>query len=487
MDAEQIEGLGRDLMDFLSEFDDCFGRSEPREHLRTYVRGQLTDLPRKSIEPMALASGTPPRTLQRFVESVQWDEHRLRDRQQRIVARDHAEQKAIGVIDESGQPKKGGHTAAVQRQWCGRTGKLDNCVVGVHLCYVTGDFQCLLDSDLFLPKDWATDAARRKEALIPEDVTYRKKADIALEQVQRALANGIRVAAWTFDEFYGRDGAFLDGLEALGQNYVAEVPADFTGWVREPEVLLRPTPQEMRKQGRRRLYPRLARKTLPACEVRNLVRYSPVFQQQEWEPVRIKEGENGPMVWEIMHARFYRKKPDGLVGPVGYLIAARNALNRDEVKYFVSNQLPGEIGVTLEGLLGVGFSRWPIERCFQQAKDELGMDHFEVRGWRAIHRHLYITQLSHLFCVRAHQTLREKKDRQLVPDGGTSSHGRLRLGPGTDRATFRTAHDLPGDRGADRLLSASQPTGPSIAHENDATTPENTRHQSRSDSLVCAG
>lgn len=487
MDAKQMTRLGRDLMDFLSEFDDCFGRSEPREHLRTYVRGQLTDLPRKSIEPMALASGTPPRTLQRFVESVQWDEHRLRDRLQRRVARDHAHPQAIGIIDESGHPKKGRHTAAVQRQWCGRTGKLDNCVVGVHLGYVAGDFQCLLDSDLFLPEDWANDAARRKEAFIPDDVTYRKKTEIALEQIQRALANGIRVAAWTFDEFYGRDGSFLDGLEALGQNYVAEVPVDFTGWVREPEVLWRPTPREMRRRGRRRLHPRLARKALPACEVRNLVSYSPVFQRQEWEPVRIKEGENGPMVWEIKHARFYRKRPDGLAGPVGYLIAARNALNRDEVKYFVSNQLPGEFGVTLEGVLGVGFSRWPIERCFQQAKDELGMDHFEVRGWRAIHRHLYITQLSHLFCVRAHQALREKNDRGLVPDGGTGSHGRLRVGPGTEFDAVGPTRGVPRGRRKDRVLPAPQPAGSPVAYENDAPPPEETRHQSRSHPLVCAG
>lgn len=487
MDAKQIARLGRDLMDFLSEFDDCFGRSEPREHLRTYVRGQLTDLPRKSIEPMALASGTPPRTLQRFVESVQWEERRLRDRQQWMVARDHGHPKAVGIIDESGHPKKGRHTAAVQQQWCGRTGKLDNCVVGVHLCYVAGDFQTLLDSDLFLPQDWANDPARRKEAFIPDDVTYRKKTEIALEQIQRALANGIRVAAWTFDAFYGRDGSFLDGLEALGQNYVAEVPADFTGWVREPDVLLRPTPQEMRKSGRRRRFPRLARKALPACEVRNLAAYSPVFQQQGWEPVRIKEGEKGPMVWEIKHARFFRKRPDGLAGPVGYLIAARNVLNRDEVKYFVSNQLPGMPEVTLEWLLTVGFSRWPIERCFQQAKDELGLDHFEVRGWRAIHRHLYITQLSHLFCTRAHQARREKNDRWRVPDGGTGPHGRLRLGPGTELASIGPTWGVPRDRRADRVLSAPQPAGAAIAHQNDAPPPEETRHQSRPHPLVCTG
>ena len=157
MDAQQIAGLGPRLTDFLSEFADCFGRREPREHLRTYVGGQLSDLPRKSVEPIALDAGTPPRTLQRFLESIQWGEQRMRDKLQRIVARDHAHPQAIGVIDESGNPKKGRRTAAVQHQWCGNTGKVDNCVMAVHLGYVVDDFQCLLDSDVYLPKDWAED------------------------------------------------------------------------------------------------------------------------------------------------------------------------------------------------------------------------------------------------------------------------------------------------------------------------------------------
>jgi SRSO17 transposase len=409
MDATEISSLGTRLTQFLRRFADCFGRSEPREHLRTYIRGQLSNLPRKSVEPIALTAGTPPRTLQRFLESVQWDEQRLRDRQQQFVAREHAHPKAIGVVDESGNPKKGRHTAAVKRQWCGRTGKIDNCVMGVHLSYVAGDFQCLLDSDLFLPQDWANDPVRRAAAFIPDEVVYRKKTDIALAQIQRALSNGIRVAAWTCDEFYGRDGQLLEGLEAWGQNYVAEVPSTFTGWLQEPLVLLRPTPQEMRKTGRKRRFPRLARKTLPACAVRNLMTCSRVFQKQKWRAFRIKDGEKGPLVWEVKHAVFYRKRSDGLAGPAQCLIVVRNVLDRSEIKFFVSNLVPGSEGVALKWLLWVAFSRWPIERCFQQAKDELGMDHFEVRGWRGIHRHLYITQLSHLFCARERLKRREKK------------------------------------------------------------------------------
>ena len=116
MDATEIAGLESELVEFLGEFDDCFGRSEPREHLRTYVSGQLSALQRKSVEPIALAADVPPRTLQRFLESIEWDEERLRDKSQQIVARDHADPDAIGVVDETGHPKKGIHTAGVKRQ-----------------------------------------------------------------------------------------------------------------------------------------------------------------------------------------------------------------------------------------------------------------------------------------------------------------------------------------------------------------------------------
>lgn len=459
MEVEDIGRMGVRLGALLSEFDDCFGRSEPREHLCTYVNGQVARLHRKSVEPIALAAGTPVRTLQGFFERTHWDELRLRDRLQRIVARDHADGQAIGVIDEEGQPKKGRHTAGVQHQWCGRTGKVDNCIVSVHLSYVAGDFECLLDSDLFLPQAWAEDQARRREAHIPDEVVFRTKLQIALEQVRRALGNGIRVAMWTFDAFYGRDSAFLDGLEELGQNYVAQVPCDFTGWLHEPRVLLRPTPRDMRRGGRRR-YPRLARQALPACEVQNLVRYSRVFTQQPWMPWRVRDGERGPMVWEVKHAPFYRKHSDGLPGRMHYLIVARNVLNTEEVKYFVANGVPGRKGVTLGRLLKGGFSRWPIERVFQQAKDELGLDHVEMRGWRAIHRHLYITQLTHLFCARERQRLREKKRKNntgLMSDRGTSAPGGVGLGRGAEPDACPAPRTVSEDSRYHRLLSAAQP------------------------------
>ena len=485
MDISQIRNMGRELNKFLAKFDDCFSRREPREDLRSYIRGQLSDLPRKSVEPIALAARIPPRTLQYFLSSIAWDHRRLVDKQQWLVAKEHAHQRAIGVIDESGDPKKGTHTAGVQRQWCGNTGKIDNCVVAVHTAYVADDFQCILDSDLYLPKKWADDPVRRKEVGIPEHLVYRKKTEMALHQIRRAMANGIRVWAWTFDELYGRDHEFLDGLEALGQDYVGQIPSDFTGWLKEPEILHRPTPQQRRKPGKKRRFPRLSAKALPACEVRNLLTYSRVFQKQKWKRFRIKDGEKGPIVWEVKATEFYRKQgQNGVPGPAHYLIVARNILNVEEVKYFLSNTVPSAHTSSLQELLWIGFSRAPIERCFEVSKQQLGMDHFEVRGWLGIHRHFYITQLSLLFCSVVHQKLREKNDRVLIPDGRTGSRSCLQLGHSSVFATQCSQSSLSTDGGKNFVLSETQSAGSQGSLQKHSPQASKVGHQKQSPAVL---
>jgi len=163
MTLAQIARLGRELVAFLHLFADCFLRSEPRELLHAYVKGQLSNLKRKNVEAIALDQQKAPRTLQRFLESIKWNEEKLRDRCQQIVATEHAHPKAIGIIDESAVDKSGNDTAGVKRQWCGSLGKIDNCMVMVHTSYVVPGLMCLLDSTLYLPQDWANDPVRRKK------------------------------------------------------------------------------------------------------------------------------------------------------------------------------------------------------------------------------------------------------------------------------------------------------------------------------------
>jgi SRSO17 transposase len=239
-----------------------------------------------------------------------------------------------------------------------------------------------------------------KKNYVPDEVKFRTKPQIALELIARALGNGVRVAAWTFDEFYGRDGKFLDGLEQRQQTFVGEIPMDFRGWVQKPRIL-RSGPKNSKKRGPGKKYPRLARRR-PSCEVRNLATYSPVFREQSWQRYRIKDTDKGPEVWEVKWDVFWRKHEDGLPGRRHCLIVARNVLTQ-EVKYFLANRVPGERGITLRWLLRVAFGRWSVERCFRVAKDELGLDHYQVRGWRCLHRHFYLTQASYLFCARIRQ------------------------------------------------------------------------------------
>jgi len=168
MTLKQISALGRKLTLFLALFADCFGRGSSRGLLRVYVKGQLSNLHRKNAEAIALRYKTAPRTLQRFLESIKWDEEKLRDRCQQIVAKDHAHPEAIGCVDESGTIKSGNETVGAARQWNGNRGKVENSVVGVHLSYSAPGFQVLLDSTVFLPEDWANDTERRKKITYPQ-------------------------------------------------------------------------------------------------------------------------------------------------------------------------------------------------------------------------------------------------------------------------------------------------------------------------------
>ena len=416
MDAETILRIKPSLTAYLHEFDCCMGRVTNLAHLRTYVSGQLSDLDRKSVEPIADAAGVPPRTLQEFLSMLKWDDQAARDQVQRLVARRHAHPQSVGVIDETSYHKQGDKTACVQRQYCGSRGKLDNCVVSVHLGYVAGDFHTLLDGELFLPeKTWAPDRARCRAAGIPDDVVYRSKCEIALGQVERALGNGVRFSWLTFDEGYGGKPPFLRGLDGLGQNYVGEIPVSFIGWTRCPEVLYRGHSRD-KGQGRPRKLPRLKVRNTPAAEVRDILKHSPILRKVPWERFRVKEGTKGPMVWEAKRIPFWIKDENGLPSRPHHLVIARNVMKPDEVKFFLSN---APESTPLEVLLLVAFSRWHVERLFEDSKTELGMDHFEVRKYPAVVRHLVLTCISHLFLAEFCLAHRGKKSRS---DGMPGTH-----------------------------------------------------------------
>jgi SRSO17 transposase len=409
MDAEQIRQLEAKLDRFLNRFADCFARKDTRAHLGVYVRGQLSDLPEKSVEPIALEAQVAPRTLQEFLSQLKWDEQRMRDRVQQVVMTEHAGAHSIGIFDETSDPKKGDKTPGVQKQWCSRLGKLENCLVTVHLGYALEDFHCLLDGELFLPESWDQDRDRCREAGIPDTVIYRPKWRIALELYDRAVAKGLHFDWLTFDEGYGGKPEFLREVAARQQRYVAEVPRSFTGWLKAPRVVSRPYHAGGRGRGRR--VPRLASGSRPARRVDALLN-DRVLRGQPWQPWRVKDGEKGPMVWECKHTFITVKDENGLPGERRHLVIARNVLAPEEIKFFVSNAAPA---TGIGKLLLVAFSRWRVERCFQDDKSEIGLDQYEGRRYLGLQRHLVLSAVSYLFLAKVRHEWGEKPGANGVP------------------------------------------------------------------------
>ena len=406
MDADAIKSLEPRLAAFLEPFSDCFGRSESWASLGHYLRGQLSDLPRKSIEPIAVASGVGPRSLQQFLADAKWDEDRLRDKIQQHVAAGHNSPQLVGQIDETSYAKKGAKTPGIKRQYCGSTGKKDNCVVSVHLsCSKPSGYRVLLDAELFMPEDWVADAPRRREGRIPTGMAYRPKWKIALELLDRGRSNGVRLHWLSFGEGYGMIPEYHAELDRRGQQYIGEVPKNFHGWCRPPAPLY--------KQHHSARAGHFKSTAAAASRVAKLAAHSPLFKKQPWATFYIKESQKGPVVWEAKAAAFHISHA-GAPGRPLWLMVARNVLDREEIKYFVSNGTPD---TPLEELLKMGFSRAAIERCFEDTKTELGMDHFEVRNYMSLKRHLIISSLTLLFLAEIQsQDVKKQSGVDRVPD-----------------------------------------------------------------------
>jgi SRSO17 transposase len=414
MTADQIRSLQAELAALLETFRPYLGRDSNFGHLLGYVLGLLADLKRKSlvlersegIEPIALAAGAAVRTLQEFLSFLDWDHEAANDHLQRVVMDRHASERAIGVLDASGHAKQGRMTPGVARQGCGETGKIDNCVVGQHLLYSdnhpTHPFNCTLSSDLFLPKAWDEDAERRRKAHIPEEVVHRPKWRMALDQVQHAIGNGVRFWFLTFDEDYGKVPAFWFELDAMGQQAIGEVPANFHVFAKRPAY-------------------RSTQKAHASKRVDNLCRFSPLFRSlgaPRWQRVTVKEATRGPIVWEVKMARVHlvvaSPRPSRPTDRQYALIVACNP-ETAEVKYFISNTAAC---VPLSDLLTAAFARWQIELWFHRAKQEAGLEAFEVRTYRSLLRHWFGSRLAMYFLAAQTQRLRGEKSGDHVGAGG---------------------------------------------------------------------
>lgn len=410
MDPQQVRALGPAFSRFLMGFACCFARRPTLDNFLAYCRGLLGAEDRRSVEPMAIQADVGVRTLQLFLSQGRWEHDRLRDMMQQRIAQHHQpppggaraaeDLGTIGIADETGHVKKGEKTPGVQRQYCGHSGKVDNCIVTVHLAFVHGGFQALIDRDLFLPEDWANDRPRCREAHIPDALAHRPKWKIALEQLDRARGNGIALDWYVFDEGYGTSRDFLEELDQRGQVYVGEVPANFLAWARRPK------------------YSSLRSEHAPG-EVRHLARWSRPFQAAPWEDFKIERKTDGPQHWRVKAAQVYLPRQRGAqrrpTDRTYWLIWAWNPAT-DESKYFISSAPPT---TPLARILRVAFGRSPIEHLFRISKGHVGLSHFEGRSYPGLIRHLTLCQLVLLFL--AEQSAEQRGEKSAGDDGAVGA------------------------------------------------------------------
>lgn len=392
---EDIDASAEELIAFHNLFQDCFSRPEQRQWSLFYLCGQLSNLGRKTIEPMVLAlQGADPnavRAAQRFITDSPWDRTRLQEHQHELIAEDLGEAEAVVIADGSGFPKQGAYSVGVAPQYCGHLGKVANCQEGVFLVYVSSRGYAFLDERLYLPECWFTEAYRERWAAcrIPEDVRFQTEPQLALEMITDLVQQAVIPFQWvTADASYGKSLIFLEEIERLGKWCLVEVPADTRVWLRTPPI----EPPGRSLLGAPRLHPRVARTAPRPREVRDLIRRGPTLK---WVRRLIKEGSKGPLVAEFAFLRVTTVR-EGLPGPRVWLVFRRTLGPKPELKFYFSNApatCPAREFIRVSGL------RWPVETTLEEGKGEVGLDHNETRTWPGWHHHLSHAFLAQLFLI----------------------------------------------------------------------------------------
>ena len=403
MTGKELLGYTSALETYLSGYDEFFRRVENRAHFRLFIRGQLGPVERKNLESIADAARVDPRPLQHFFRRGNWDHEGVRDRLQREIAESFGNADGIFVIDETSDEKQGKHTAGVARQYCGASGKVANCIVSVHLAYVRGAHHSLLDGELFLPESWNPDPKnsevmkRRQKCEIPDDVVHESKTSISLRLLRRAITNGVPGRYVAADSLYGRSAAWRNEVASFGMVYVVEVGLNVFGWIRDPKFEV----PEYSGKGR---HPSRFRASTPALRLDVLLSSPRGLRFQPWQRFRVQDTDKGPEVWEFKANSFWEQ---GDSGKVKWLLVGRNVVS-GKMKRWISNAHPG---TPIEALIKIAFCRWPVERCFQECKSELGLDHAEIRTWKGLHRHFTLTSVNQFF-LRT-QVIGKKRNRRI--------------------------------------------------------------------------
>ena len=395
----RLHGVLPRLQAFLQPFVRSLLSSEQRTNARHYVQGLLSDLKSKDAESIAYLHDRERQGLQKFLGQAQWDHRPLLDELALQVGSVLGEPDAVLVFDPSGFPKKGTASVGVARQWCGRLGKIDNCQVAVYLGYVSRGDHALVDFRIYLPKEWATDKARRKKAGVPKETRFRTRHELALEMLDErgpALPHG-----WVAgDDEMGRNSWFRRQLRLRGEHYLLAVPSNTL--VRDWK---RPLPA-YRGQGRRPKPPR-----------ERVDQWRAALPESAWETIEIREGEKGPLLvqgaWTLVAAKTAGKAS----GEVEFLVVFREKQADGSWKH---DYLLGyaELTTPLGEFARVFNAEHRVEECLKRAKGQAGLADYQVRTWEGWHHHQSLALLATWFLT---QEARRGKNADAGVDGAASA------------------------------------------------------------------
>jgi SRSO17 transposase len=412
MTRDEVRAAARRMVDWHQRFVGLFGRKESQGHSLVYLKGLLSNLERKSVEPIALQFSRRPNggaatqnevvALQGFVTSSPWEAGDVFAEIQAVFAEELVPSTSqwsigtVGVVDESGFVKAGTESVGVANQWCGRIGKTTNCQVGVFLTGVTPAGVSALDVQLFLTEEWIADCQRRKKTGVPQEVRFQTKPQIAAEMIRRTSAAGKVRFDWIIaDELYGDSGDFLDALEGMHQCYLLEVKKNTLVWTVDPATLpgITPGPKRRRKLGSYRYR-----------EVRSSPEIIADLPPDAWHALKLREGAKGPLVFEFAVLRVWAMRHNR-PGPPIWLVVRRSLDKTPDVKYYVSN---ASVETPWQHLAMVTGTRIRVEEYLEDGKMHLGMADYEARAWSSWHHHMALVALAHLYVTLTKRDL--KKD-----------------------------------------------------------------------------
>lgn len=371
--AEDLRSWVAGLDELFSRVAGRFGRVEPRRQARAYLTGLLAPVERKNGWQLAEAAGdSSPDRMQRLLNNVRWDPRDVRVDLRDYLIEQLGDPGGVLTVGETGFVKKGTRSAGVQRQYSGTAGRVENCQLGVFLAYATPRGRALMDAELYLPKSWLADRDRCEQAGVPKEVGFATKPALAAAMLGRALESGVPASWVTADEAYGQDHKFRLYLEKCKVGYVVAVPKSQsvgTG------------------VGYGNTGSRADAVTADAPE-------------QAWKRLSAGDGTKGPRVYDWAMATLSPHAEDHLGGGgfQRWLLVRRSLTPNDQGEMELAFYLCfGPAGTTLDQLVRIAGARWAIEECFQSAKNEVGLDQYQVRRYGGWHRHITLAMLAHAY------------------------------------------------------------------------------------------